>query len=34
MYRLDREVARGETLGLRIDMERLVDASTWSVAQV
>ena len=34
MYRLDREVSRGETLGLRIDMERLVDASTWSVARV
>jgi protein arginine N-methyltransferase 1 len=31
MYRLDREVVRGETLALRIDMERLVDASTWSV---
>jgi protein arginine N-methyltransferase 1 len=31
MYRLDREVARGETLGLRIDMGQLVDASTWSV---
>ncbi|MCC5954435.1 MAG: methyltransferase domain-containing protein [Acidimicrobiia bacterium] len=34
MYRLDRDVARGETLRLRIDMERLVDASTWSVTQV
>lgn len=34
MYRLDRDVARGETLGLRIDMARLVDASTWSVTQV
>lgn len=31
MYRLDREVQRGETLALRVDMERLVDASTWSV---
>lgn len=31
MYRLDREVAGGETLRLRIDMGRLVDASTWSV---
>ena len=34
VYRLDREMARGETLALRIDMERLVDASTWSVRAV
>ena len=34
MYRLDREVHRGETLALRIDMDRLVDASTWSVSEV
>ena len=33
VYRLDREVARGETLRLRIDMGRLVDASTWSVTE-
>lgn len=33
MYRLDREIARGETLRVRIDMDRLVDASTWSVTE-
>jgi len=31
MFRLDREVHRGETLALRVEMDRLVDASTWSV---
>ena len=31
MYRLDREIRRGETLALHVDLERLVDASTWSV---
>ncbi len=33
LYRLDREIHKGETLSLRIDMERLVDASTWSVRE-
>ncbi len=33
VYRLDREVRRGETLALRVDMERLVDASTWTVQE-
>lgn len=31
MYRLDREIPQGETLALTVEMERLVDASTWSV---
>mgnify|MGYP002136903927 FL=1 len=31
MFRLDREVHRGETLALHVEMDRLVDASTWSV---
>ena len=30
MYRLDREIHLGETLALTVDMERLVDATTWS----
>lgn len=33
MYRLDREIHAGETLALRIGMERLVDASTWTVRE-
>jgi len=33
MYRLDREINRGNTLALRIDMGRVVDASTWSVTE-
>ena len=33
MYRLDREVAQGETLSIRVNMEHLVDASTWSVRE-
>jgi protein arginine N-methyltransferase 1 len=31
MFRLDREIHAGETLALTVDLERLVDASTWSV---
>jgi len=33
MYRLDREILAGATLALHVDMERLVDASTWSVRE-
>ncbi len=33
MYRLDREIHRGETLAIRVDMAQLVDASSWSVRE-
>lgn len=33
VYRIDREVSQGERLAVRIDMGRLVDASTWVVAE-
>ena len=33
MFRLDREIHQGETLAVHIDLERLVDASTWSVRE-
>ncbi|HBX78323.1 MAG TPA: hypothetical protein DEG43_11805 [Acidimicrobiaceae bacterium] len=33
MFRLDREIMAGETLGLSIDLVRLVDASTWSIRE-
>jgi len=33
MYRLDREIQRGDTVALSIEMDRLVDASTWSVSE-
>ena len=33
VYRIDREIHTGETLALHVDMDRLVDASTWSVRE-
>ena len=33
MFRLDREIHRGETLALHVDMDHLVDASSWSVSE-
>lgn len=33
VYRIDREVASGETLAFDVDLIRLVDASTWSVRE-
>lgn len=33
VFRIDREICRGETLSLDIDLARLVDASTWSVSE-
>ncbi|MEX0768241.1 MAG: methyltransferase domain-containing protein [Microthrixaceae bacterium] len=33
MFRLDREIHQGESLDLRIDMGKIVDASTWSVTE-
>ena len=33
VFRIDREVGQGETLAFRIDMGRLVDASTWTVRE-
>ncbi|MFN8052577.1 MAG: class I SAM-dependent methyltransferase [Acidimicrobiales bacterium] len=34
VFRLDRDIGRGETIALRLDMERLVDASTWVLREV
>jgi protein arginine N-methyltransferase 1 len=31
VYRVDREIARGETIRVRVGMSRLVDPNTWTV---